>query len=143
VIEDLDGGDVGPSRAPVVRAISAVLVLAAVVGWAALQRPALRGPYATPDPRGGVSFVERASPNPAVLQYRQPVTQFSPASCMQVQQLRTSYGSVGDHPVTLVRPFPVPPPDAQTVTVITSSGPLLMWRTCLPETTTPVWRFAQ
>jgi hypothetical protein len=50
VIEDLDGGDPGPGRAPVVRAISVALVFAALVGYAALSSPALRGPYATPDP---------------------------------------------------------------------------------------------
>jgi hypothetical protein len=51
VIEDLDGGDIGPSRAPIVRAVSVVLMLATAIGWAVLQSPALRGPYATPDPR--------------------------------------------------------------------------------------------
>jgi hypothetical protein len=142
VIEDLDGGDIGPSRAPVVRAISVALVVAAAIGWAALQSPALRGPYATPDPLGGVTFTERASPNPAAL-HVQPVTVgLSPFACLQIQQVRTGYGFVGDHAVTLVRVFPTPPPDAQTFTVATSSGPVLMWRTCQPEVTLPVWRVA-
>jgi hypothetical protein len=142
VVEDLDGGDTGPSRALILRATSIVLVLATAIGWAALQSPALRGPYARPDPAGGVTFAERASTERSVLENWQPVTVSSPVSCTQIQQLRTGYGIVGDHAVTLVRPFPVPPPDVQTQTVITSSGPLLMWRTCHPETTTALWRFA-
>ena len=141
MIEDLDGAAAGPSRVAVVRVISVVVVLVAIIGWAALQSPALRGPYATPDPRGGVTFTKPALSSPSVLENWQPVTVASPVSCMQIQQLRTSYGFVGDQPVTLVRPFPVPPPDVQTFTLITSSGPLLWWHTCQPETTTPLWPF--
>jgi hypothetical protein len=145
VIEDLDGGDSGPSRASTVRAISVVLVVAAVIGWAALQSPALRGPYATPDPRAGLTLgasVPRA-PEPAAMQVRIPVTSgISPLACLQIQQTRTGYGFVGDHPVTLTRVFPTPPPGVETRTVVTVSGTTLMWLTCQPELSTPAWRFA-
>jgi len=64
VIEDLDGGDVGPSRAGVVRAISVVLAVGALLGWAALSSPALRGPYATPDPLTALTAPARYTPVP-------------------------------------------------------------------------------
>jgi hypothetical protein len=144
VIEDLDGGEGGASRASTVRAISVVVVIGAVIAWAALQSPALRGPYATPDPRAGLTRGASAPTlEPAAIQVRVPVTSgISPFACLQIQQVRTGYGFVGDHAVTLVRVFPTAPPDAQTFTVVTSSGPVLMWRTCQPEITSPMWRFA-
>ena len=134
MIEDLEGGDIGPSRAPFIRAISVALVVAAVVGWAALQQPALRGPYATPDPAGGVTFTERASPSPTpklyVLQFLQPGAATATFSCFvgQSQQSRTGYGFAGGHSVTLIRELDV------NLWAATSA--------CQPETT-PMWRFAE
>jgi len=134
VIEDLDGGDVGPSRAPFIRAISLALVVSAAIGWAALQQPALRGPYATPDPSGGVAFTERASSSPApklfVIQYLQSGTAASTFSCLvgQSQQSRTGYGFVGGRSVTLIRELDV------NVWAATSA--------CQPESAAPEWQFA-
>ena len=132
MIEDLDGGESGASRAPIVRAISVVLVLATAIGWAALQSPALRGPYATPDPRGGVVF----SPRPptmtflvtdAAIQVAIPIAgAVSPDGCLRIQQ---------------IRPQQTPPPGAVAIMVVTNAGPLLVWNACSPHSV-PVWRFA-
>ncbi len=142
MIEDLDGGDGGPSRTSTVRAISVVLALAAVIGWAALQSPALRGPYATPDPRLGLTLGTSLPSEPAAIHVVPVTTGISPFACFQIQQIRTGYGFVGDHPVTLTRVFPTPPPGVETRTVVTGSGTTLMWRTCQPELPTPAWRLA-
>ena len=125
------------------RVVSVILVLAALIGWAMLQSPALRGPYATPDPSGGVTFSQRTpiTPAPAVVQLAVPVNSAtSPFACMQIQQTRTGYGFVGDRPVTLTVVFPSPPPGVETFTVIWGNGPAIAWRTCLPESPTPTWR---
>jgi hypothetical protein len=150
VIEDLDGGDSGPSRAPLVRGISVALMLGTVIGWVALQSPVLRGPYATPDPRGGVVFSPRPSAqapsmtilDAAALQLSIPITTtLSPDGCFRIQQVRTAVAFVGDHPVTLTRALNSPPPGAAPYTVVTFNGPALMWRTCAPDAV-PAWRFA-
>jgi hypothetical protein len=133
VIEDLDGGDIGPSRAPIVRAISVALVVAAAIGWAALQQPALRGPYATPDPSGGVVFSPRPSDatltflDGAAIQRAIPLPgAVAPDGCLRIQQ---------------IRPQQAPPPGAVTITVVTSSGPVLAWNACSPPAL-PIWRLA-
>ncbi len=74
MIHDLDGGDPGPSRAGAVRAISVVLAVGALLGWAALSSPALRGPYATPDP-----LTALAAPAAAARYTPEPITLLNPA----------------------------------------------------------------
>ena len=49
MIEDLDGSR-EPSRRAHVRVVSAALVVAALVGWAAASEPSFQGPFATPRP---------------------------------------------------------------------------------------------
>ena len=146
MIEDLDGAVTGPSRAPFVWVVSVVLVLAVIIGWAALQSPALRGPYATPDPRRAV-LSPRPDPavaiavDPAALRLT-PASAVSSFGCFQIQQIRTATAFVGDHPVTIERALTSPPPGVETSTVITVSGPRLMWSTCLPDSRLPSWRLA-
>jgi hypothetical protein len=50
VIEDFDGPEPAPSRRGHVLAISVLLLVGVVAGYAAISSPELRGPYATPRP---------------------------------------------------------------------------------------------
>ena len=74
MIEDLDGGDHGPSRTALVRGVSVALAFATLLGWAALSSPALRGPYATPDPLNAL-----AAPVAAARYTPEPTTLMNPA----------------------------------------------------------------
>ena len=140
MIEDIDGLDTGPSRAPLVRAVSVVLVFAAIVGWAVVQSPELRGPYATADPRPNVA-IEPISVGPAAISVRPGLVSTIPA-CFAMQQVRTGYGFVAGHSVTLVRVVTTPPPEADTFTAVTPAGVTLMWDRCRPDTTHPDWDVA-
>ena len=62
VIEDLDGSPTPPNRRAHVRIVSAVLVLAALVGWAAASEPSFQGPFATPRP--SMAPIARFTPAP-------------------------------------------------------------------------------
>ena len=133
MIEDLDGGDAGPSRAPFIRAISVGLLVATAIGWATLQQPSLRGPYATPDPRGGVVFSPRPSSttisflDPDVIQRAIPIAgAVSPDGCLRIQQ---------------IRPQQNPPRDAVAIMVVTNAGPTVVWNVCAAPAL-PVWHLA-
>ena len=64
MIEDLDGGDHGPSRGGRVRGISVALSFGALLGWAAISTSALHGPHATPDPLTALAAPARYTPAP-------------------------------------------------------------------------------
>jgi hypothetical protein len=109
VIRDLDGGDPSPSRAGVMRAISVVLAFGAIIGWAALSSPVLlRGPYATPDPAGGVSFAKLDRPRftPAPFVSVEPAAALAPGGvgCIAPGAVSTTQVFVGGQLVTVSRP---------------------------------------
>ena len=104
VIEDLDEG-AGASRGPMlVRVISVALVVVAVIGWAALQLPALRGPYATPDPSGGVNFKARFTPAPFASVEPAAVAAPGGLGCVVPGSVSISYVFVGGQLVTVTKP---------------------------------------
>jgi len=111
VIEDLDGGDVGPRRALIVRAISVVLAFSAIIGWAAVSSTAFRGPFATPHPSANAAAVlanaaPRYTPMPFVSIEPASVAGGPGAGCVVPGGLTTTYVFVNGAPVTVVRPAP-------------------------------------
>jgi hypothetical protein len=153
VIEDLDHGDPGPSRAGAVRAISVVLALGALIGYAALTSPTLRGPYATPDPGAGVSFtkldVPRYTPEPLTL-INSPVSAIWIA-CAPRGFVYTTTGSVfvNGQPVSVTGPdrqvTGVPEPKGQSagVNVPVPLAPGVRSYCLVPEPPVPFDRFAR
>ena len=103
MIEDLDGGAGGPRHVAVIRVVSVILVLGALIGWAALQSPALRGPY-TPDPRAGASLKVRFTPAPFVS--AEPAAALAPGGlgCVVPGSVSVSYVFVGGQLVTVTKP---------------------------------------
>ena len=111
MIEDIDGGDIGPSRAPIVRAISVVLAFSAIIGWAAVSSTAFRGPFATPHPSANAAAVlanaaPRYTPMPFVSIEPAAIAGGPGAGCVIPGGLTTTYVFVNGGPVTIVRPAP-------------------------------------
>jgi hypothetical protein len=105
-IIDLDGGDAAPSRRTSMLIVSVVLVGAAVLGYAAVSSPALRGPYATPYPTAVVVPV-RFTPAPFVS--IQPASVGAPGGlgCVVPGSVSTTQVFVGGQLVTVTRPQPL------------------------------------
>ena len=109
MIEDLDGGDHGPSRAALVRGVSVALMFATLLGWAALSSPALRGPYATPDPLNAL-----AAPAAAARYTPEPITLVNPAVSViwidcPPRGLFSTTVFVNGQPVGVTVPVPIAP----------------------------------
>jgi hypothetical protein len=110
VIQDLDGGDPGPSRVGLVRTISVALAFGAIIGWAALSSPVLlRGPYATPDPAANAAALladaaPRYTPMPFVSIEPASVFGGPGAGCVVPGGLTTTYVFVNGALVTVVKP---------------------------------------
>jgi len=111
VIEDLDGGDVGPTRAPIVRAISVALAFGALIGWAAVSSTVFRGPFATPHPSANAAAVladaaPRHTPMPVVSIEPASVSGGIGAGCVIPGGLTTTYVFVNGALVTVTKPAP-------------------------------------
>jgi hypothetical protein len=105
-IIDLDGGDAAPSRRTSMLIVSVVLVGAAVLGYAAVSSPALRGPYATPYP---TAVVVPARYTPAPFVSIQPGSVSAPGGpgCVGPGSVSTTQVFVGGQLVTVTRPQPL------------------------------------
>jgi hypothetical protein len=105
-IIDLDGGDGAPSHRTSMLVVSIVLVGAAVLGYAAVSSPALRGPFATPYPTA-VVIAARYTPAPFVS--IQPASIGAPGGlgCVGPGSVSTSQVFVGGQLVTVTRPQPL------------------------------------
>ena len=111
MIEDLDGGDVGPKRAPIVRALSVVLALSALIGWAAVSSIVFRGPFATPHPSANAAAVladaaPRYTPMPFVSIQPASVAGGPGSGCVIPGGLTTTYVFVNGALVTVTKPAP-------------------------------------
>ncbi|OLC55369.1 MAG: hypothetical protein AUH85_09460 [Chloroflexi bacterium 13_1_40CM_4_68_4] len=111
MIHDLDDGDLSPSRAEFVRAISVVLAFSALIGWAAVSSTVFRGPFATPHPSANAVAVladahPRYTPTPFVSIEPASVAGGPGAGCVIPGGLTTTYVFVNGGPVTVVRPAP-------------------------------------
>jgi len=109
VINDLEGGDPGPSRAGFVRAASIVLAFSALIGWAAVSSTVFRGPFATPHPAANAAaLLADAGPRHTPM----PFVRIEPASvsgpgglgCVVPGSITTSYVFVGGQLVTVMKP---------------------------------------
>jgi hypothetical protein len=150
VIEDLDGGDHGPSRAALVRGVSVALAFAALLGWAALSSPALRGPYATPDP-----LTALAAPAVTARYTPEPIKLINPAvsviwiSCAPRGLVYTTTVFVNGQPVSVNaqdgQVIGVTGPNGQSVgvNVPVPLAPSLRSYCLVPEPSIPFDRFAR
>ena len=121
MIEDLDGGDRSPRRGRAVTAISVALALGALAAYAAISSTVFRGPYATPDPRGGIDLnaVGRMRYTPTSLSSADPAAYFGKlgGGCVVPGASYATTVFVGGRSVVFERP----------ITVNSSSWCVIFW----------------
>jgi len=147
VIEDLDGGDAGPSRAGLVRAVSVVLAFSAVLGWAALSSPALRGPFATPDPAALAAPAAAARYAPEPVSLIDPAARVVQVGCAPHGLAFTTTVFVNGLAVSVNAPdrqaVSVSAPNGQAVSVPVPLAPSLRSFCLAPDPLLPFDRFAR
>ena len=104
MIEDLEEGAAAPSRRAHVVVAFFLLVVVCVVGWAAVSSQVFRGPYATPDPSGGVTFSVRFTPAPFTVPQPAAVSGPGGLGCVVPGGTSVSYIFVNGELVTVTRP---------------------------------------
>ena len=122
MIQDFDGSDPAPSPRGHVLAISVLLLLGVVAGYAAVSSPELRGPYATPRPLPSIVHAPVLTPAP-VGDIAPASSYIQSADCVGPAVVRPTTGLVNGQRVTTIL-------NGQTVTTIfsgTSGNPCAVW----------------